>query len=261
MRQLAQLQQHFQRYLMDDSQAVDSHALDNNWIVDDTKVGATKRLGIYHNAYRMRIIEALASPYGGLKKLLGPVQFQAIALGYLNRYPSTYPNLRWYGSKMADYLQTVLPHNLVATEMATFEWALAAAFDAPDVTVVTLQDLAEIPPAQWGELTFVFQPGLQLLALQTNAVPTWKALNDDEAPPQPDHQQHLHWLIWRQQMDANFRSLDNTEATLLAQACDGLSFGALCEKLFETVGEDATLQAAQYLAGWLETEMIADIHR
>lgn len=254
MQQLAQLQAGFQRYLIDEHRKADS-----SFIVDDPIVGAKRRLNIYHDAYRLRIIEALASPYENLKKLLGHAAFNQTARGYLAAFPSTYPNLRWYGGQMADFLRTTLPQHPVAAEMATFEWALGLAFDAADAPIITLPDLAKIPPENWASLVFKFQPGLQLLSLNTNAVAVWKALSADETPPAAQQVAPLTWLIWRQDLNANFRSLDEAEAVALKQAQAGASFGAVCESCYQAVGDDATMQAAQYLAGWLEAGLITAI--
>ena len=100
MSQLAQLQADFQAYLLDDARNTAFKA-----IVDDQKVGATKRLKIYHDAYRLRIIEALANAYPMLKAYLGDELFENTARSYLTKTPSVYPNLRWYGAQMAEHLQ------------------------------------------------------------------------------------------------------------------------------------------------------------
>ena len=55
MTHLERLQTDFQAYLIDDAKG----AAFTHCIVDDTKVGVKKRLGIYYDAYRFRIIEAL----------------------------------------------------------------------------------------------------------------------------------------------------------------------------------------------------------
>jgi hypothetical protein len=87
----------------------------------------------------------------------------------------------------------------------------------------------------------------------------WKALEADEAPPSAEPVQHHLWLIWRQHLDANFRSIDDVEAMALKQMIAGASFGELCEALFESVGDNAEQQAAQYLAGWLQAELISEL--
>lgn len=253
MSQLAQLQADFQAYLLDDARKAAFKA-----IVDDKKVGATKRLKIYHDAYRLRIIDALANAYPMLQAYLGDELFENTARSYLTKTPSVYPNLRWYGAQMAQHLQNTLPKHPIAAELAQFEWTLSLAFDAEDTLVIGLQDLAQIPPEIWGDLRFKFQPSTQILALNYNAVAVWQALNVEETPPKP-LQQSVDWLIWRQDLTSKFRSLDNAELQSLQMAFAGDSFGDICETLFETLGDNSVSQAAQYLAGWLEAGLIAEL--
>lgn len=253
MSQLAQLQAGFQAYLLDDARNTAFKG-----IVDDKKVGATKRLKIYHDAYRLRIVDALATAYPMLKAYLGDDLFENAARSYLTKTPSTYPNLRWYGAQMSAHLQQTLPKYPIAAELAQFEWRLNLAFDAEDTPVLTIQDLAAIPPENWADLRFKIQPSTQILAFNDNAVAVWQALNIDKTPPKPlKKATETHWLIWRQDLTSKFRSLDKTELFALNMALTGASFGALCEALFETLDDAATAQAAQYLAGWLEAELIS----
>ncbi len=255
MSQLAQLQSDFQAYLMDDVKG----AAFKVHIVNDKKVGAKKRLGIYYDAYRLRIIEALANAYPILKALLGDEVFNRTARSYIEQYPSTYRNMRWVGDQMQTHLQKILPQHAVASEMAAFEWALSLAFDAEDVPSVTLQDLAVIPPEDWADLKFVFHPSLRMLHLQWNVLPIWRALNSEETPPKAA-KKNVTCLIWRMNLNSHYRSLDAAEHAALQSAIAGASFGALCEQLQENASEEkATIQAAQYLSGWLNDGLITKV--
>ena len=139
MNHLVQLQSDFQAYLFDS----DKGAAFKSQIIDDKKVGATKRLSIYYDAYRLRIIEALSNGYPNLKNLLGDDLFDQTARAYIDLHPSTYRNMRWYGGEMSAYLSKTLPQHPIAAEMAAFEWALGLAFDAEDAPILNLQELAQ----------------------------------------------------------------------------------------------------------------------
>jgi hypothetical protein len=181
MTQLAKLQAAFQAYLLDDAKS----SCFIKAVIDDKKVGAKKRLGIYHDAYRLRIIEALATAYPQLKALLGDVLFNETAREYINAYPSTYRNLRWYGSEMREHLLVTLAQHPIAAEMACFEWTLSLAFDSEDVSELGLQGLAGIPPENWGTLSFKFQPAINIVRTRWNTIPIWQALEAEERPPKP----------------------------------------------------------------------------
>ena len=252
MSHLSQLQTDFQAYLLNNAQGVNFI----NTIVNDQKVGATKRLSIYANAYRFRIIEALATAYPKLHSLLGDDYFDSTARSYIKQYPSTYRNMRWVGGEMAAHLQATLPQHPIASEMAQFEWALGIAFDAEDAPIVSLQDMAKIPPENWAALTFILHPSAHLLPLQLNVVQIWNALDCEETPPNPI-QTNAPCLVWRKNLNAHFKSIDVAECAALQLVIAGASFGELCENLQKNDYEEAaSMQAAQYLSSWLHEGLI-----
>ena len=65
MSQLEQLQADFQAGIINED-----HSMFKTRVVDDDIVGAAKRLSIYADAYRLRIIEALSTAYPKLHMLL-----------------------------------------------------------------------------------------------------------------------------------------------------------------------------------------------
>ena len=252
MNHLCKIQADFQAYLIDSTKGAAFKAQ----IIDDAKVGATKRLSIYYDAYRFRIIEALATAYPKLNVMLGDDLFDKTARAYIDLYPSTYRNMRWYGGEMSAYLRTSLPQHPIAAELAAFEWSLGLAFDAEDAPILTLLDLAEIPPENWADLRFKFHPAVQLLALKWNVLLVWQALNAEETPPAAS-QINEPCVVWRKDLNSHYRSLNLAEYAALQQLIAGASFGDLCEKLQEKASEEqATIQAAQYLAGWLNDGLI-----
>jgi hypothetical protein len=258
MSHLAKLQAEFQAYLMDDIKGL--HFI--KAVIDDKKVGAKKRLGIYFDAYRLRIIEALATAYPQLKALLGDVLFNKIAREYIDAYPSTYLNLRWYGSQMRDHLQETLAQHPIAAEMAHFEWTLSLAFDAEDVPELSLQDLAKIPLEKWADLSFEFQPAIKVFQTSWNTIPVWQALESEKTPPKPAKESQTQtWIIWRKDFNSQFRLMTETETAALEQMVEGASFGEICARLaVEMDGDKAMITAAQFLANWLQDGMISAVN-
>jgi hypothetical protein len=255
MSNLMQLQSDFQAYLLDARKG----AAFKNKIVDDKKVGVKTRLGIYYDAYRLRIVEALSSSYPVLKALLGDDLFEQVARSYIDSYPSTYRNMRWVGDKMSAHLQNTFPQYPIAAEMATFEWGLSLAFYAEDAPILTLQDLAAIAPENWADLHFQFHSSMQLFTFKFNVLRVWQALNSEEAPPKVS-QIDEPCVVWRKDLNSHYRSLDLAEYVAIQLVIAGASFGELCEKLQENATEEqATSQAAQYLAGWLNESLISAI--
>lgn len=252
MNRLAILQSGFQAYVLDSNKG----AAFAKSIINDKKVGAKKRLNIYANAYRLRIIEALANTYPQLHALLGDDLFDRTARNYITAYPSHYRNMRWMGDNMTAHLRQTLPKHPISAELAEFEWALGLAFDAEDAPEIRLQDLAVIPPEGWGELRFSFHPSTQILHFDHNVIAVWQALEAEEKPPKIV-KNSTDCLIWRKEMGSHYRVLDVAELGAIKRIQAGASFGELCEALFASHGDDATTQAAHYLAGWLESGLIS----
>ena len=249
MSQLKQLQENFQSFLTNDNNTFIAS------IVDDKKVGASTRLNIYYNAYRLRIIEALSTAYPKLHKLLGNALFDKVARHYIDEHPSTFCNMRWVGDKMPSHLQSDVKNNPIACEMAQFEWALGLAFDAEDAPTLQLADLVAIVPERWGELQFNLHPCVQLLPTSYNVIATWKALDNEEVVPKPVRvDQYI--VVWRHDLDAHFRSISHAEYAAIKLMANGENFAALCESLQAEYQEDASLTAAQFLSTWLNDGLI-----
>lgn len=255
MSRLAQLQASFQAYILDKHNDEFKQS-----IIDDVKVGADKRLSIYADAYRLRIIEALKTAYPKLYILLGDDLFDTTASQYIDQYPSRYRNMRWVGNQMPQHLTKVLPQHPIAAELASFEWALGLAFDAEDMPVLQRQDLSTVPTESWGDLRFKMHSAVQLLDLQWNVIPVWQALDNEESPPLPK-EVDTPCLIWRADLNSHYRSMSLQEFKSMQQIAEGASFGDMCESLYVTLEDAATQQAAQYLASWLEAGLIALLNK
>src|SRR5690606_40146004 len=59
---------------------------------------------VYADAYRLRLIEALAHNYPRLQQLLGEEEFSTVARSYLDEHPSRSVSVRWFGNRLAVHL-------------------------------------------------------------------------------------------------------------------------------------------------------------
>lgn len=254
-RALAELQRDFQRHVMHGHE----HIIDA--VGGSPRVPATVRLGIYSEAYRLRLIDALASTLPRLQQLMGNEAFSAIALEYIDLCPSSYASIRWFGDQLPRLLRRSFPEHPWLAELATWEWAIAAAFDGPDAEPATVEALAAVAPEQWPTLQFHFHPTVQCLQLQTNAPQLFKALTEETLPPPATTlEQPQAWLIWRQELKTQYRSLEADEhAALELMRADG-NFEALCDTLCAWHEAEAVpVQAASLLKRWVVDQMIVGV--
>jgi Putative DNA-binding domain len=257
MTQLGAMQQAFQDYILRDAAGIGER------IERDERVDPERRLRIYHDAYRLRLIEVLGSDYEAVRALLGAEAFDHACRAYVEATPSVHRNVRWYGAGFPEFLRRTPPwaQQPIAHEVALFEWTLTLAFDAPDANVVRFEDLASLPAEAWPVLGFVLHPSARRIELGTNAPAFRKAADAGEPIPEVAlANEPRPWLIWRKELNPCFRSLGEPEAWALDAVQAGANFTALCEGLCRWFDpEQAAPQAAALLRQWVDDELISDL--
>jgi hypothetical protein len=232
-------------------------------IVDAPPLPALERLGIYRNAYQVRLIDALHDTYPVLHAVLGDEDFLALGEEFVAAHPSIHRSIRWYGSELAAYLDNSPPYaeQPIFSEIALLEWTLAEVFDSADAEPVQRAALAAIDAAAWSELRFEFHPSLRRLSLQWNTVAVWQAMSRGETPPDPACAEYpVPWLLWRQDLQNYFRSMTADEAAALDAALNGENFAGLCEALNAYLPVDEIpLRAASLLGLWTDSGIIVAI--
>jgi hypothetical protein len=232
-------------------------------VVGTARVPASVRLGIYRDAYVLRIVEALDTDFPGLHALAGDDNWLTLTRAYIAAYPSSHFSLRMFGQHLATFLREAAPwrEHAVLADMAEFEWAIAHAFDAADSAVLGIAGVARVPPESWADLRLEFHASVTRLDLDWNAPAIWNAVKAEETPPNPERAaEPVAWLIWRKGLNSYFRSLGRDEAAALDAARAGRSFAELCEGLCEWIAPDeAPARAAALFKRWIEDEIVAGI--
>jgi hypothetical protein len=238
----------------------DSAPTDTAELLRPTPQGGPPRLSIYRNAYRARLTEALRENYPVLHRVQGDEAFDELAERFIAACPSQLPSIRWFGSAMPEWLAAnseQLSHPAL-TDLARMEWALCTSFDAADDTPLSVDDLLAHAPEAWPTLRFSGHPSLRLIALDWAVEPLWRALSDnpeaETAAPEP---QPHHLLVWRQNDQTQWRSVEPFEADLLQAALAGESFAELCERAAATQGDRAAAAVAGHLRVWVEAGLLS----
>ncbi len=253
---LADLQAAFQDYVLSGNAGFAAS------VRDTRKANRITLLDVYRDGYALRLIEVLENDYPGLVAMAGPDDFDYMARAYIAAHPSRFRSVRWYGGKLAEFLQSTPPFDQSpeAAEMARFEWALGDAFDAPSARPVTADALMALPPEAWETLSFSPLPSLGRLELAFDVPQAWQR-RDEQEPGNLEVDQAdspKQWVIWRPEFVSNFRSLEPDEAPMLDALIAGRPFPEMCESLLSHVGEEqAAARAASRLRGWIEEGMIA----
>jgi len=251
---LRDLQKDMQHYLLGETSGVTSA------IVDAPPLPAKDRLAIYRNAYQVRLIDALHETYSVLHSLLGDEVWVELGEAFVAEYPSKFRSIRWYGGQMAQFLTEHEPFSgePVLAEIALLEWTLSEVFDSPDAEPLQRAALSGVLPSEWASLNFKFHPSLRRLEFNWNTAAVWRAMSADDTPPRPERAPAaLPWLLWRQNLQNYFRSMNAVEASALDAALCGRNFGEICEGLSTMLPADEIPAAAASLLGtWADSGII-----
>ena len=261
MNHLRRLQEDFQRHVMVPDDRTETHM--GTQVVSTASAAASERLDIYVAAYRLRLLEALATDFPGLHTLTGDDEFDRLGRAYIDACPSHHFSLRWYGHGVAEFVRRTPPYaaHPVLADMAEFEWAMSLAFDAADSSVVTFADMAMLPPAAWADLRLLPHASVQRINLQWNVPTLWKSIQAEQAPDAPVQAEHpVGWVLWRQELNTYFRSLTVDEAWAIDALLVGENFPGLCAGLCEWIDpQNAPAHAAGMLKRWVQDGMIRAI--
>jgi len=220
-----------------------------------------RRLGIYHDGYRLRLREALATEYRGLAALLGDDGFAQLADAYAAAHPSARPSIRWYGDRLAGFMAETAPWNgrPELAELARFEWTEGLCLDAADAPRLTADAVADLPADAWPGLRIVFHPSVHRLDLAWNSHALYRAATEESPLPTPTrHAAPQPWLFWRWEQSAYFASLAPDAAAMLDGLRRGDRFADVCTTLLHWHDDAATMhRAAALLRGWFDEGLIS----
>ncbi len=249
---LTKIQTDFQSYVLEGGDDALQH------VVGSARGSAEQRLDVYYQAYRLRLLEVIGSNYPGLKGMLSGEEFIAVCYAYIDKYPSTQPSIRWFGSYLADFLEETQADHPHWAEMACFDRVRDKAFDAADVNAVTVERLAGLAANAWSGLRFEFQPSVQKLDLLWNVCDIWRAVRKDEPMPEPELlAERTTVAVWRLDLTVCWRSMPGDEAAALVAAMNNQSFSDVCAGLCDWHDEsEVPARGAGILKQWVTDGLI-----
>ncbi len=224
------------------------------------RTGSNGRLGVYRNAYFIRLEAALAHDFPVTEKILGKKKFARCAGDYALANPSGSPSLRRFGHQFADWLRAEKSPTL--GDLAAIEWAALNVFDGPDANAADMPQLQAFTPEEWPSLHIRLMPTLALLALGSNAERVWLANGEGvelEAAP------IRYVALWRgEQYRPMLAALESDNYAVLAAITRASELAVASECLAEELDSDTVPQriaATLHLAlafGWIASIELTD---
>ncbi|MSQ00949.1 MAG: DUF2063 domain-containing protein [Myxococcales bacterium] len=222
------------------------------------QLDALQRMEVYHTAYRVRLVEALADDFPAVRYVVGADKFDTMARRIIEASPSQTRNLNAYGRVLVDWLAG--PGHGVSRqgflhELATLEWALVDVVHAPVAPRLDARELAAIPMERWAGLSFVPGAATRLLQSAWPVNPFFQAWRQGLDPKLPERNPsavvvYRHgFTVWR--MD-----LSPLTHGLLARLLAGVPLGAALAPVDGQAGADRVMQ---WFTAWVSGGIFAGV--
>jgi hypothetical protein len=220
---------------------------------EDARLSTVERLDIYADMYFYRIRDCLKDDFAAVHAVIGGAPFHNLITDYLLVHPSTHFSLRYVGRHLPAFVRN---HTLgtqwpYVADLASLEWTILEAFDAPDAEPLDPDALAAVPPERWPDLRFTLTPSLHLLDVGWPVHEIWRQAQAGEQPAEPQPVATC-LRVWRQDLRVFHRPIDAAERAALRAVRAGAPFAPVCEQIVEAHGEgEGSTRAFNLLSAWL----------
>ncbi|WP_052340887.1 DNA-binding domain-containing protein [Salinarimonas rosea] len=217
-----------------------------------------RRFAVYRNNVTVGLVDALATRFPVVHRLVGDAFFQGAARVFLARSPPRSPVMTFYGDAFPDFLGGFPPAAALPwlADVARLEAARTHAYHAADAGPLSPADLAAVAerdPERWG---LALHPALRVVASAHPIVAIW-AMNQPGATPGPLASRDAETaLVARPGLDVRVVPAEPGEAEFLAACGRGASFADAVEAALATA---AAFDPARALARILAHGLCAGV--
>lgn len=148
-------------------------------VLPNERMTAAERLDVYRSAYRARLVECLRDDYPVLAHAKGDDAFEALCLAYMEKHPSTNPNLNFFGRFMPSFCDTPFER-----ELATLEWSLVEVLHAEMGTPLDPSALQSIPVEDWARAVLVPSCAVRLHRFEYPVNAYFQSVRGDDQSPE-----------------------------------------------------------------------------
>lgn len=197
---------------------------------DDGSAPSSPGMAIYRDAYRGRLLAALAASFERTRRWTGEEAFAAAACHYILTVPPTSWTLDSYGADFPDLLAALFADDPEVAELAWLEWHMSQAFAAPDAPQIDPAALAAAShsEADWAAMRFAMAAGFATRTIATNAAALWEALADDAGQGLAvERGENAAILVWRAGLSPHYRIIHADEHRAVLGLASGQTLGAI----------------------------------
>jgi len=185
-----------------------------------------ERVGIYHDMYLLRMVEALEADYPAVRHFLGEEAFERLVTEYVQGFPSRSYTLNRLGDHLPGFFDDHpdVPHAAFLADLARYELAVTEAFDEEQSQVLTPDDVKAIAPEAWPTARIVPIAAFRLLALRHPVAAHLEASR--QGAPAPAPRRRRSWIaVYRREYSVMRLDLSRPQHELLAALAAGRLLG------------------------------------
>jgi hypothetical protein len=201
---------------------------------DDHPAG--RRFDVYRNNVMVSLIDALATGFPVIQRLVGEKFLRAMADGFARAHPPVSPVMQSYGAAFPAFLDDFPPvaHLPYLGDVARLELGLRAAYHAADAKPLNPTAL-QVPDLELAIATFA--PAVRLVRSPYPIHAIWRANTEPGAPAAQGGAETV--LITRPEFDPVATPIPAPAAEFVAALIEGARFGVALER----AGDDLDLAA------------------
>ncbi|MBA2482152.1 MAG: putative DNA-binding domain-containing protein [Planctomycetes bacterium] len=226
-------------------------------IAETSGLGVEDRLGVYHFAYRARLLDCLADDFPALRHALGQSAFTGLCDEVIQQRPSRSPNLNRYGKHLVEHCceRDATALQRFSADLARLEWAMTEVFHAAAAPTLSLDALRSIPLERWHTASFTQSATVTTLSFAYPVNAYLQAFREDRSPAIT----RARWsatAVYRQGYRIWRMDLTRPMSDLLERLFAGATLGTALESLPD--GTDGP-QVMRWFTEWVSGGFFATI--
>lgn len=226
-------------------------------VVDPEGRPAPKRFAVYRNNVTVSLMDALATAFPVVEKIVGNEFFAAMAAEFVRAHPPSSPLLMFYGEAFPGFLGEFEPvkHLAYLPDIASLEQLRRQAYHAMDAEPLGREFLAAVPPEALSTLRVTLHPAARILRSDHPVLSIWewnRAGTQEQQHTLPEGGEHI--LVTRPDLDVELRRLPVGGADFLEALQAGATLGDAAAAGASSPGFDLP----DNIAGLIESRIATD---
>ena len=210
------------------------------------------RIGIYANAYHLRLVESLSLDFEVTARAVREEMMGSLVYEYLQKFPSRYRTINEVGRYFPKFLKKhqIARHLPFLPDVAEMERLMLESHFADDSTPLSETDIAAMAPRMETHVLHL-DPAVRLMASHWNIHQVWerREANDKkffQLPPK----ERTHLMIWRQGGMPQLQIVEGPAYKLLHLIRRGLKFGRILDDMKQVPNLETRLQT--WFQDWMK---------